>query len=127
MGKLSDFFTMSKQERVGAWMISMLIVALLVAMIAQRKCASDDITSSDVKSLNEYVEKAEKSKPKEKKKERKSGHKKTSKKESLGTGKPKGKKANNQEGNKATKSKSKSQSKDNDNKQKRELQPVPQF
>ena len=69
MDKLSDFFSMSKQERIGAWLIALFIVAMLVAVVIERKCSSSDISSQDSKSLNEYVEKAEKSKPKDKNKE----------------------------------------------------------
>ncbi len=128
MGKLSDLFSMSKQERVGAWMIAALIVLLLVAVAVEKKCTHDSTSSTDAKTLNEYVEKAQKSKPKEDKKP-KTGKKKGSKASSdkKRVTKDKGSKAKP----KATKksknsSKSKSEKKSTGNKQ-RELQPVPQF
>ena len=67
MGKVSDLFSMSKQERMGAWMIALLIVVLLLVVVVQRKCASANEGAHD-EILEEYVEKAQKSVPKEKEK-----------------------------------------------------------
>jgi hypothetical protein len=130
MGKLSDFFSMSKQERAGAWIVALFIVVLLVAVAIERKCSSSDVNSQDAKSLNEYVEKAEKSKPREKNKDDKKDKKKSNKKGKKNSNDKdkKDKKSSSQSSKKKEKksSKDKSKKKSGNNKQ-RELQPVPQF
>ena len=67
MSKLSDFFSMSKQERRGAWMIVALIVILVAAVFIERKCSSENVDPTTQKEINEYVEKAKKTKVKDKK------------------------------------------------------------
>lgn len=57
MSKLKEFFSMSKQERNGAWAIAILIVILLAAVFIEKQCASGTIDSSAQKKMNEYINK----------------------------------------------------------------------
>jgi hypothetical protein len=69
MGKLSEIFSMSKQERMGAWAIAALIVILLTVVFIERKCSSDNGTDAKAqKELNEYINKTDDIKVGEKKK-----------------------------------------------------------
>lgn len=131
MGKFSDFFKMSKQERTGAWMIALLIVVLLVAVFVERKCSSDDVECQSQSSKTEYIEKAEKSTPKVKKKGSKKSTKQDTKKgdskKSTGKKTDKVKKSSSKTTKKSAKKTDKNQGKVNKSTQKRQLQPVPQF
>ena len=110
MGKLSDFFSMSKQERTGAWLILALIVILIAAVFIERKCSSDNVDSKTQKEINEYVDKAKKIKVKEKKKDKKDN--KTTKKSSSTSTKNKGKsQSKNKSEKKSSSSKDKASSK----------------
>ena len=140
MGKLSDFFSMSKQERTGAWLIVALIVILVAAVFIERKCSSDEVDPKTQKEMTEYVEKAGKNKVKEKKRTKKTAQKsskdKSKKKESTSKSKTKsGTKKAGAKNKKTTKKQDKSKSKTQQSKGKskknsspqRMLDPVPQF
>lgn len=135
MSKLSDFFSMSKQERRGAWMIVALIVILVAAVFIERKCSSENVDPTTQKEINEYVEKAKKTKVKDKKDSKKTAKKTSSSSKS---------KSQSKKSNSSNKSTSKSNSKKStkkDNKSSkgktskskkssspnRLLDPVPQF
>ena len=135
MSKLSDFFSMSKQERRGAWMIVALIVILVAAVFIERKCSSENVDPTTQKEINEYVEKAKKTKIKDKKDSKKTAKKTSSSSKS---------KSQSKKSNSSNKSTSKSNSKKStkkDNKSSkgktskskkssspnRLLDPVPQF
>lgn len=138
MSKISDFFSMSKQERRGAWLIVAFIILILVAIVIERKCTSDNVDSKTQKELNEQIEKASKIKVKEKKTSNKSSKSKEK-------SKTKSKTKSKSSGNKKTASKasnkksttnkkdSKTGKKNNSSKTKkstapqRMLDPVPQF
>ena len=78
MGKLSEMFSMSKQERVGAWAIAALIVVLLAVVFIEHKCSSDNTTDAKAqKELNEYVNKTDDIKVTEKKKKAKTNSSKS--------------------------------------------------
>lgn len=77
MGKLSEMFSMSKQERVGAWAIAALIVVLLAVVFIERKCSSDNTDAKAQKELNEYVNKTDDIKVTEKKKKAKTNSSKS--------------------------------------------------
>ncbi len=128
MSKLTDFFSMSKQERTGAWLIALLIVVLLAAAGIERKCSHSDVSPQEAKSMNERVEKAQKSKPKEKLKHNKNKDRKQGKSQNESKKKKKDKKSTA----KTTPQKAKTTPKEKSNNQssnshQRELQPVPQF
>ena len=138
MGKLSDFFKMSKQERTGAWMIVALILILIAAVYIERKCSSDDVDSKTQKEITEYVEKAGKNKVKEKKSTKKTTQKSTKDKKEESTTKSKSKTNSKKTTTKAkktnsTKKQEKSKTKSQQSKSKkpvsaqRMLEPVPQF
>ena len=78
MSKLSDFFSMSKQESRGAWMIVALIVILVAAVFIERKCSSENVDPTTQKEINEYGEKAKKTKVKDKKDSKKTAKKTSS-------------------------------------------------
>ena len=135
MSKLSDFFSMSKQERRGAWMIVALIVILVAAVFIERKCSSENVDPTTQKEINEYVEKAKKTKVKDNKDSKKTAKKTSSSSKS---------KSQSKKSNSSNKSTSKSNSKKStkkDNKSSkgktskskkssspnRLLDPVPQF
>lgn len=107
MSKLSDFFSMSKQERRGAWMIVALIVILVAAVFIERKCSSENVDPTTQKEINEYVEKAKKTKVKDKKDSKKTAKKTSSSSKS---------KSQNKKSNSSNKSTSKSKSKSNSKK-----------
>lgn len=135
MSKLSDFFSMSKQERRGAWMIVALIVILVAAVFIERKCSSENVDPTTQKEINEYVEKAKKTKVKDKKDSKKTAKKTSSSSKSKSqskkssssnksTSKSKSKKSTKKD-NKSSKGKtSKSKKSSSPN---RLLDPVPQF
>ncbi len=135
MSKLSDFFSMSKQERRGAWMIVALIVILVAAVFIERKCSSENVDPTTQKEINEYVEKAKKTKVKDKKDSKKTAKKTSSSSKSKSqskksnssnksTSKSNSKKSTKKDnkGSKGKTSKSKKSSSPN-----RLLDPVPQF
>jgi len=123
MGKISDFFSMSKQERVGAWIIALLIVALLVAVFIERRCSNDDAITTSSNEVSEYIEKAEKTKPKEKEKKKKKN--KDEKKQSNKKEKKQIKESSKKD--KKKKSNQKNSNKKSANNSQRSLEPVPQF
>lgn len=135
MSKLSDFFSMSKQERRGAWMIVALIVILVAAVFIERKCSSENVDPTTQKEINEYVEKAKKTKVKDKKDSKKTAKKTSSSSKS---------KSQSKKSNSSNKSTSKSNSKKSTKKENKSskgktskskksssanrlLDPVPQF
>lgn len=133
MSKLSDFFSMSKQERRGAWMIVALIVILVAAVFIERKCSSENVDPTTQKEINEYVEKAKKTKVKDKKDSKKtssSSKSKSQSKKSNSSNKSTSKSKSNskkstKKDNKSSKGKtSKSKKSSSPN---RLLDPVPQF
>ena len=145
MSKLSDIFSMSKQERNGAWLIVALIVILIAAVFIERKCSNDNVDPSTQKEINEYVEKASKIKVKDKKaKSTKTSTKKTTKGKSTNDGKKKTEKKDNKKSTTKGKSTNKKTTKKQDSAKKntkksctpnskkktssqRLLEPVPQF
>ena len=135
MSKLSDFFSMSKQEQRGAWLIAALIIILIAAVFIERKCTSDNVDKETQKQINEYVEKAGKTKIKNKKEQtkKKNDSKKSKTKSSSQKNKDSKKKSSTNKTNSKDSSKSKSnKSKKKTDKQKntpkqRFLEPVPEF
>lgn len=137
MSKLSDFFSMSKQERRGAWLIIAFIVVIIAAIAIERRCSSDSVDNNIQQEIKEHVDKASKIKVKEKKngtankknssaknknksKSTQSSKRSTKKSSSTSSGKKStSKKKNNSSKKKSTKSKNSTPA--------RALDPVPQF
>ena len=84
MSKLKELFSMSKQERTGAWAILILIVVLLAVVVVEKRCSNDNIDPSAQKQMNEYIEKTKDVKVKESK-TKKSKSAKVAKKSSKST------------------------------------------
>lgn len=128
MSKLKDLFSMSKQERTGAWAILILIVVLLAVVVVEKRCSNDNIDPSAQKQMNEYIEKTKDVKVKESKTKKSKSAKvakkssKSTKSQSKATGKTT-KRDNNKKSNKKT---GKSTSNKNGTKS-RKIEPVPQF
>ena len=137
MSKLSDFFSMSKQERRGAWMIVALIVILVAAVFIERKCSSENVDPTTQKEINEYVEKAKKTKVKDKKDSKKAAKKTSSSNKSKSQSKKSS--SSNKSASKSKSDSKKSTKKDNKSSKgktskskksssaNRLLDPVPQF
>lgn len=127
MSKLKDLFSMSKQERTGAWAILILIVVLLAVVVVEKRCSNDNIDPSAQKQMNEYIEKTKDVKVKESKTKKSKSAKvakkssKSTKSQSRATGKTT--KRDNKKSNKKT---GKSTSNKNGTKS-RKIEPVPQF
>ncbi len=127
MSKLKELFSMSKQERTGAWAILILIVVLLAAVVVEKQCSNDNIDPSAQKQMNEYIEKTKDVKVKESKTKKSKSAKvakkssKSTKSQSKATGKTT--KRDNKKSNKKT---GKSTSNKNGTKS-RKIEPVPQF
>ena len=128
MSKLKDLFSMSKQERTGAWAILILIVVLLAVVVVEKRCSNDNIDPSAQKQMNEYIEKTKDVQVKESKTKKSKSAKvakkssKSTKSQSKATGKTT-KRDNNKKSNKKT---GKSTSNKNGTKS-RKIEPVPQF
>ena len=132
MSKIGKIFSMSKQERMGAWAIAILIVILLGLVVIERKCTSDvNVDQNAQKQATEYVEKASKTKVKEPAK------KKTTKQKSKTTKSTAKRTSKASETKQKTKSKPKSKAtttkkkqpakKQSSGKASRLVEPVPQF
>lgn len=127
MSKLKELFSMSKQERTGAWAILILIVVLLAVVVVEKRCSNDNIDPSAQKQMNEYIEKTKDVKVKESKTKKSKSAKvakkssKSTKSQSKATGKTT--KRDNKKSNKKT---GKSTSNKNGTKS-RKIEPVPQF
>lgn len=133
MSKISDFFAMSKQERTGAWLIVALIIILIAAVFIERKCTTDNVDATTQKQINEYVEKASKTKVtttknNKKKKTNKGTNKKGSTKNDKSKQATKSKSKNsNTKKYKTTKKKNTDKTKKKTTSPQRMLEPVPEF
>jgi uncharacterized membrane protein YhiD involved in acid resistance len=124
MGQLSDLFSMSKRERVGAWAIAVLIVLLLAAVFVEKRCSSDVPESSSQKEIKEYVEKTKNIKVAEGKKKKSSTKKGSSNSKSGTKSKDKAKKHKKKKSSTSKKDKKQQTSNSAPN---RAMEPLPQF
>lgn len=115
---------MSKQERTGAWAIVTVIVLIFVAMMIERRCTSNvEVKPGSEKELNEYIEKAGKSKPEDSGKKTTKTKKQSRSKEGSKDEAPS--KATNKKGKK--KSKKQASKQGSKSSASRKIEPLPQF